>query len=86
MLKGEFQLQRKLAKEPREGVSLVLDLLGGREKVTSVEKRNVLSVKLPEMKDTPNQMMLQTFCRGSFVGENDVLYRHTYGGTLRCLT
>ncbi len=84
--KGEFQLQRILAKEPREGVSLVLDLLGGREQVSSVAKRNVLSVKLPEMKDVPRKMMLQTFCRGSFVGEDDVLYRHTYGGTLRCMT
>lgn len=75
VLKGEFEQERKLAKEPREGVSMVMELLGGRSSNSKQVERNVLSAKMPQMRDVPTQMKLSIFGRGTFVGEDDVLYR-----------
>jgi hypothetical protein len=39
---------------------------------------------MPEMRDLPREMRLATYGPGSFLGEDDVVYRNVYTGTLRC--
>lgn len=69
----------------------MVDLLGGRKKPpdgykVKKDQPNVLTKKMPEVKDAPRDLKMTIFGPGSFLGEDDVIYRFTHSGTLRCIT
>ena len=69
----------------------MIDLMGGRKRPpegykTRKEEHNVLGEKLTEIPDIPSDMHLTIFGKGAFLGEEDVIYRKEYTGTLKCIT
>jgi CRP-like cAMP-binding protein len=50
------------------------------------EPRNVLAEKIPEIKDVPKELPLMVFGEGSFLGEEDVIFRDYYSCTLKCIS
>ena len=46
--------------------------------------QNILSLKLPEIKDIPNSRRLNIFEVNSLIGEEDVFLHKTYQCSLRC--
>ena len=89
--RGNFQLQRKLPRVLKQGAQQVVDSLGGRKiapegYMNRREPRNVLAEKIPEIKDVPKELPLMVFGEGSFLGEEDVIFRDYYSCTLKCIS
>ena len=51
---------------------------------TTLRMQNILSLKLPEIKDIPNKRRLNIYEVRSLIGEEDVLLHKTYQCELRC--
>ena len=92
MVKGEFELAKKLPRVDRPFDGASLNTLGGgggagngpSVHTQRMQKRNILARRLPEIKDLPYNLKLSILGRGSLVGEEDVFSRSKFSCTLKC--
>lgn len=75
--KGEFEQEKVLTRRPENNRLKKLSQ-------TTLKMQNILSQKMPEIKDIPTKRRLNIFEVNSLIGEEDVFLHKTYQCTLRC--
>lgn len=93
VIKGEYELSRKLHSGVSEGTAGVIERFGGRKVPPpgyrqQKDHKNILTSKFSEVTDVslPECLPLTVFGPGTLVGEEDVVFRDYYSCTLRCLS
>ena len=86
ILKGSFELSRKIKCENRK-------LIDEHDQDTDIKlikaqkkPKNILSIRMPEIKDFPYTHRLSILEPGSLAGEEDVLTRDNYQCSLKCFS
>jgi CRP-like cAMP-binding protein len=91
--KGEYELSRKLHRDISLAATEVIDRFGGRKPVPPgylghKSPKNALASKFTEITDVsmPEHFPLTIFGPGSFVGEEDVVFRDYYSCSFKTLS